>query len=207
MHTRKVQTVALRSVAAGAVVLGLSVAAGASVIFSTKATLPPPREQVQFNDSDLIVNGMMLQGRTNQSNSLIEFTGEESLFTTGSGQAGIAADDGGFTTLTIEPADDLLVFTGIGFNLLAVEDGSVTITAVTTTGEESETFNIGRNGQNRFHLTTDDGDQFLRSVRFESSADLSDLRQVRLQNLVAIPEPTAIGLLGAGALLALRRRR
>lgn len=207
MHAMTIPFLTLRAAAAGTVLLGLSVGAGASVIFSTKATLPPPREEVQFNDSELVLNGMMLQGRTNQTDSIIEFTGDEPLFTRGSGQAGIAAEDGGFTSLIIEPQDDLLIFTGIGFNLFATENGSVTITAVTNTGEESETFDIRRNGQNRFVLTLDDDDQFLQSVRFTTTADLSDVRQIRLQNLTVIPEPATLGLLGMGGLLALRRRR
>lgn len=206
MQNMKFSSLAGRTAAVATVVLGLSAVAGANVLFSTQGTLPPPREEVQFNDPDLVLNGMLLEGITNQSNAIIEFTGEESLLAQGLGQAGIIAEDGGFDALTIEPADDLLVFTGIGFNLFAVEDGSVTITAHTVGGSASETFDLRRNGQNRFNVTTDHGD-LLHRLDIATTVDLSDARQVRLQGLTVIPEPGSLALLGAGGLLALRRRR
>lgn len=203
-------------VGAAAVLLGLATVSNAGVIFATQENLRPPREQVLFNGvngdhgaakGNGLLSSSTLQGRTNQTDSIIDFMGDEPLITRGSGQAGIAAGDGGLTTLTIEPADDLIVFTGMSFNLFAIEDGEVTISAVTTTGTETRTLGLRRNGQNRFTLTTDDDDQLVQSVSFNSTVDLSDVRQVRLQNLAAVPEPATLGLLAMGGLLTLRRRR
>lgn len=187
-------------------VLGTAAVADADVIFSDQGTLPPPREQIQFNDDDLVLNGNSIQGITNQSDTVINFDGDESLRTQGRGQSRIEAEDGGFTTLTVDPEGDLTFFTGLSFNLNAVEDGEVTITANTTTGSESATFDLRRPGSNRFILTAIN-DQMITSVDISSTVDLADARQFRIKGIGIIPEPASLSLLSLGGLLALRRRR
>lgn len=176
--------------------------AGADVIFTAQATLPPPREEVVFNEPGLTLAGTMVEGVTNQTEALIQFFGTEPLVVTASGQARIEADDDGFTDLLIDPDGDV-TFDGLGFNLFAEADGQVTITGHRV-GEPdvSETFSLSRNGQNRFVVQATNGDR-LESVSFSSNVDISDIRQVRI---TGIPEPTATALLAAGGLIALRRR-
>ena len=106
---------------------------------------------------------------------------------------------------TVDPVGDF-TFTGLGFNLFAADDGEVTITALLSGGgTESATFDLSGNGQNRFHLIATDG-QLVSSVQIQTTVDLEDIRQVRINGLV-IPEPGSLALVGIGSLLALRRRR
>lgn len=202
MHTTFINRFIAALIATGAFCLA-ACTASAGVIFSTQGTLPPPREEVQFNADDLILSGMMIQGITNQTDTIVEFESDEDLTIAGSGQASIEAEDGGLMMLTIGLEGDL-GFTGISFNLDAVDDGEVMIMAFTSDGTITEDFDLRQNGVNRFILTTSDG-TIIDSVKITSTVDLADVKQVRIKGI--IPEPTSLALLGAGGLLMLRRRR
>ena len=205
MHSFRISLAGARGAVCGLVAtLGLTASAGAAVIFTAADTLNPPREQVLFNDPGLTLSGPTIGGRTNDTQSLILFEGDEDLVATAAGQARIEAGDGGFKTLTIRPGGGVS-FDGLGFNLFANEDGEVTLTAHLLGGATiSESFAVSRNGQNRLVTLANDGDR-LERVSFTTTVDMGDIRQVRISG---VPEPTTAGLAGAavGGLL-LRRRR
>ena len=142
---------------------------------------------------------------------------------TGGGQATIQANDGGLDYLKffLGPPQGG-VFTSLIFNLNAVADGSVTITAIegvnptclaggclTTT---LVPLALDGNGSNWFTTVAIDG-QNIANVFLTSSVDLSSVRQVRLggENLgtTIVPEPSAMVLLVTflGALAFWKRKR
>lgn len=162
---------------------------------------------VLFNDSGLLGTGNTVQGLTNQTSTVFDFTGAgESLSTPALGQARIEGTDGDLTALTITPHVPGTTFTSLIFNLNANSDGSVTITA-DRKGEApiSGTFDISKNGQNFFQIVASNN-EVLTDVSFTSTAQLADVRQVRA-GVTAVPVPASVlggmgllGLLGAAKL-------
>src|SRR4030095_8531770 len=61
----------------------------ASVIFETGNNPQPDEENVLFNEAGLINSGLMVQGITNQSGVIVNFTGNVELTTPSLGQARI----------------------------------------------------------------------------------------------------------------------
>jgi hypothetical protein len=76
-------------------------------------------ENVLFNGSGVVLGpAYTLAGRTNQTSSLVNFTGMENLVATAGGQVRIGAADGFFDYLTIKMMDPNLGFSKIQFNVV-----------------------------------------------------------------------------------------
>lgn len=146
----------------------------------------------------------VIQGCLNtDSNYLINFVSDESIFSPGGGQARIEAVDGGFSQLTIDPVTG--TFSKLQLNIDASADGFVTFTGVP--GGTSSTFALDASGQNFFTIT---GENFS-TVAFNTTVDIvADVQQIRLgagTPATSVPEPTTMALFGLGLLGAGFARR
>jgi hypothetical protein len=145
-----------------------------------------------------------VQGCLNtDSSALVQFTANETIQATASGQASIVSPDGGFQSLTIGLAALNATFSTLVLNINAATDGVVTFYG--EPGTMSGSFALKGNGNNFFTITGED----FRSVRLEASGALdivTDIRQVRLGGVATptgqiageVPEPASLALLGLG---------
>lgn len=191
--------------AASACALAAAAPASAAIIISASAGPVQPGENVL---SDTSMTALTVMGTTNQSNTLVSISSNETLTSTASnGQARFAAIDG-----TLDVGNIFLTaggtFTLAEFNLFNAQ-GSTDSVAITINGV-TRNFAIG-NGQNFFGIQATGGDT-ITSIAFNANGTgVADLRQLRVGGITAaVPEPGtwALMLLGFGAVGAsLRRRR
>jgi len=185
---------------------------------------------VQFNGSGLISSGFTVQGDTNNTGTIINFSSIELLSTPSSGAARVAAVDGFINTLliTVAPNQSFNAFDPIEFNLNTAGGGTAeanvqfTILAVSALGVQetftSQIFTLnGPSGgaANRFRFDALNGEA-ISSVSFTAqkvtAITVGDLRQARvtLTNAATpIPEPGTLSIVGVALLglgLSLRRR-
>jgi hypothetical protein len=203
----------------------LFAAAFAAVIgvASAHAFTTTPGNHPEADEENILLNtgtsGPTVSGTTNQSQVIVNFTGDgETLVLPSQGQARIEAEDGSFTLLTVDP--ELATFRDLIFNINITgtgQDSSATVqfTAQTVNGAEaSSIFDLGT-GQNFFTLLADAGNPFLSitmTIQDGSANEIQDLRQVRISGVCRdddpecgtprVPEPGMLTLLG-GAMLGL----
>ena len=170
------------------------------------------------------LTGNPIFGSTNQTQTSVRFTGQETLTAPANGQARIEAVDGSLSALTIDLSGSTTgaptgSFTSLILNLNSEADGTVFFSAIDTMGDSFQNqFEIDGNGENFFTFTTLNG-QRISSVSFTTTVPvglgLDDVRQVRiggaLNNPAAVPEPATMvllgtGLAGIGAIVRKRRR-
>ena len=197
-----------------ALVLALSFSSAHADIIFTAGNGPATVDNVVFNLQPPLQSGSLIFGNLNDAaDTLVQFSGIESLITPSGGQARIEASDGTLTFLGISLAAAETGFDSFIANLNSPNGagGVATITATNQFGS-SETFSlILGNGQNFFTLTTDAA-QFITDVTFSSPVGLTDVRQIRLGEVQAVPGPLVgagiPGIVAAlGTLVVLARRR
>lgn len=198
--------------AAGALALAAASPAAATIVIDGAPPYPPnPDEKVLLGGGALDPN---VTGLTDQTNTLINFTGSENLLAK-NGQR-IEAADGGLTFLDIGADDPSVGFSAFEFKLDAAADGTVDLTFYDQDDTPfSQTFDLDKNGANFFNATTLDG-QLIKRVTFTSTSDVSKVGQIRVSvaDLAGgvIPEPATwammlAGFFGSGALIRSRQRR
>jgi hypothetical protein len=165
-------------------------------------------ENVLFNEPGLITTGTTIQGILNQSDYLIDFTGNEELTTPAIGQARIEASDGSLNFLTIAMNDPNLGFNKVQFNIDAAEDGQVSLSFLDQFNNlYTDTFDLDGAGENWFTAIAFDG-QVIVLATINSQVDLasiSDVEQVRIgatdqTETSPVSEPATMLLLGPGLL-------
>ena len=166
-------------------------AAATILIYSTPGTLQPA-ENILFQ-SDVPV-GNSATGITNQTGSLVNFTGIEPLETPPQGQARISALDGGLSQLSFQ-LEGGLGFREVEFNIFGT-GGTATETVLNFTDQFgtvfSNTFAI-TNGQNFFSALAIDN-QFITNVQFLLNGNVQDARQFRIGGVGIIPDPDVSGV-------------
>ena len=159
-------------------------------------------ENVLYNVGSLIDNGPLVQGITNQSDTIIDnYDAGEDLVTPPGGQARIESGDGSFTDLTISPHETGVEFSTLMLNIDSFDDGSVNFNI---DGVDFGNFALDGSGENFFRIIADGGDSF-DEFHLSSNVGLEDVQQIRVS--VAVPEPASMTALGIGAAALLRRRR
>jgi hypothetical protein len=155
-------------------------------------------ENILFNEPGLTGSGTTVQGISNQSDALVNFTSTTSLTTPSGGQARIEED---FTELAIALATG--TFTKAIFNLDANADGNVTFTVnyLGATGSPfTETFSVGQNGNNFFQVLAGDG-AAISSISLVGTTSFEDIAQIRLGGFSSVPDGGATAaMLGLGIL-------
>jgi hypothetical protein len=139
---------------------------------------------------------LTVQGVTNSTGLLVDFTGLEMLNTPSNGQARIEADHGTFNDLLIQLHNGG-TFTSLIFNINANHDGW---TNFIINGTAYNHYALDDHGNNFFTIRATGGDT-LSSVRIQTQGNvgMEDLRQIRLGGGAApVPEPSSFLLLGAG---------
>jgi hypothetical protein len=166
-------------------------------------------DNIQFNDPGLTLSGLVIEGSGSTTGTIVEFyDAGEDIHAIASGAARVTGLDGNFTNLSLSLQDPMMAFVGIEFNLMALANGSVTITGNSTKGATvMGTFSVLSSGNNRFSVISSVPD-YLESVEISSTVQLQDIRQVRFNATQVVPEPGSFAALSVGVLaLAARRRK
>ncbi len=183
-------------------------------------------ENILFNQSGLATGpALTVQGITNSTGTVIDFTSDENIQTPAIGQARIEGADGGYQFLFFETnLGD--AFLKAQFNIDAIADGNVTITVFHNGGGPTvSVFSLDGNGENWFTI---EGslipDMLITGIQIEATASIavtfSDIAQFRIggfggeeppcaPNCDQLPEPGTLALIGSGliSVAILRRRR
>lgn len=184
-------------------------------------------ENVLFNEASLIQTGITVQGITNDSGEIVDFTGSEELTTPALGAARIVDTAGdGFDSVVIALNDPLLGFSKVQFQVqwdmvttTPPTSGAATITAVDQFGTPfTQVFAVPQSGEVFYTVYSND---FQVGVSVTINANeavkmtaIGELSQVRIgpteRDTTEVPEPATLSMLGAGLLglgVMLRRRR
>jgi len=211
--------------AAAMALVGIGLVPGASradfTFYDSNGAFQQGLNQFGLTDQNVLFNGpgsnpgpgLTVSGRTNQSDQVVDITGQQNLITPASGQARVTAETGNLTTATIHPADPALGFSSLSFAVNPVNgsDANLTLTVLNQNGGTGTHTLPVTPGLVFFGVIASNG-QVITQATIESSlaAQITDIRQIRV-GLVPVPEPGSlalfgIGLASAGALGAWRRR-
>jgi len=186
----------------------------ASVVFTLGNNPVAGDENVLFNNG---ATGTTVFGTTNQSSTLVQFTSTQTLTEPASGAARIEATSGGsqvaltnFVVTVPGSTYTSLIFNPTITGTIGTPGSNASVTVLTNMGSSPFSYAIG-NGNNYLTITTTGGER-ITSTSFSYSPGVSDLREVRIGGIAAVPEPGtlvtgfALTLVGVGGAV-LRRKR
>jgi len=207
--------------AVSAIALGCAAPAWATITIISTAPFPPnPSENVLLNQTS---SGTTILGTTNQTNTLVSFTSNETLLNPPQGQAILKSSDGSLGVLNIALTDSTLGFGQFEFNLDGATTGQVNLTFTDQLGNTfGGLFTVSGNGSNFFNAVASNG-ELITGVHLSgvNGYGVSDVGQVRLGGVTSISSVTPTGFVpeagtwammvlgfgGVGGLLRARRRR
>ena len=193
--------------------LVITAQANATIIISASPGFVQPEENLLLDGTGFTTIGIMVQGHTNQTDTIFNITGNEELTLLASGQARVTATDGNYTFATFDAQNPLLFFTLFEANINVTGAPVITVRATEPSGVPTLYTYTGSTGQNFFGVKAIDGQliDFI-TVSTAPSESIEDIRQIRVGGIqpynTPVPEPATILLLGAGLLAfgVLRRR-
>jgi hypothetical protein len=187
--------------------------ASAGIIFTLGNNPQPGEENVLLNDGS---TGTTVFGTTNQSLIPVEFDSTQLLTEPVAGQARIEATDGtsqvGLTNVTISVPNGSygdLIFNPDLFGTVGVAGGTLHVSVLDNLGNIATfDYTLG-SGSNFLTITTVAGERIVSTGLSYSLGDgFTDLRQIRISDAQAVPEPAAVTLLGTGlGMIGFRRYR
>jgi hypothetical protein len=174
-------------------------------------------ENVLFNDPSLPRTGSLVQGHTNQTDTIVDFFGagetlEGETLNGQGGQSRLKAVDGEFDQLSVRLSDPNLSFTSLILNVNAVKDGQITFNINNSFSQTFDVFteDLDKNGQNFFRIIADPGTT-ISQVSLTSTVGISDIKQFRIGGIQSnnpVPEPASMAAIATGLIgLAARRRK
>jgi hypothetical protein len=164
---------------------------------------------VLFQTNSTNVQSAVGFGNGQGNPQIITFTSNDFFSTTGNGQATITPFNGGtFNDLTMTASGIASGFTALLLNIKVGTSETVTFAANDPITGQS-TFSLDKNGNNRF-LITASNNELLTFLTLETSGQLTDVEQVRVDIAAAVPEASTwammiLGFCGLG-FLAYRRK-
>lgn len=201
--------------AVAALLIGVSGAAQATVVFTSGNNPQPNEENILFGSQQ---TGTTITGTTNQTGTAVQFTSTQSLTTGGQGQAFLEATAPA-TTIT-----GAITFSVPGFGFMDyifnpavtgpdATGGTATVSAVSNDGTFTDPITLG-NGNNFLTITTTGG-EFLTSVTItpDTGSNYAQYQQPRVSGVCTpgevgctlapplVPEPSALALVGSALVI------
>ena len=167
-------------------------------------------DNVLYNDPGLILTGNPVQGTT-QGGFIMHFSTVGDTLTAAGGQARIEALDGSYDDLLIDALNPFVYFRSLSFNISPLTAGTITFTVADQFGLNPPEIQVVPVAGLFFFGAVSINGQFIDNVRFSSTGQVTDIRQVRVggdQLITIVPEPAALLLFGTGLVgLGLQQRR
>ena len=177
--------------------LVLIASAYGDAIFATGNHPQPDEENILFHTAQM---GTTVDGFTNQSNTLVQFSSTTDTLIASGGQSDVDAMDGLINNVTVTvPGHTFLDLIFNPFKPASASD--LTVTAVTNFG--TFTFTYGKTNGDNFLTIRTTGGETISSVTIDSASGFQDLKQPRISGIsgvTIVPEPSSLLLLGSGLL-------